>query len=300
MSRLLSPCSSRSDGTPGVLDCVGYIGIVSMVGLLGMVAQASLASCALGAEPASFPPPSSDYRGFAKHTFVAEGQHLLVVEPKEAAAGRPWIWRCEFFDHEPQGDLALLALGWHVVHASDAAGHFGGPAGVAAWETCYRVLTTTYALSPKPLLEGFSRGGTLALTCAVAHPEHAGGLYLDAPMCDLRSIAHKERTPEQLVVWKTVLGNYNLTEESVLTYDQGPLDHLQGLATAHLPILLIAGDADQSVPYPTNGGQLVERYRALGGTVQLILKPGGDHHPHSLKDPAPIVSWALAAFAATR
>jgi hypothetical protein len=116
--------------------------LLAMVLLLAVLL--SVASVAAGEDPAPFPGPATDYRGFAKHEFVAEGQHLLVVEPKTAAPGRPWIWRCEFFDHEPQGDLALLAQGWHVVHDFDAAGHFGAPAGVAAWETCYRVLTTTY------------------------------------------------------------------------------------------------------------------------------------------------------------
>ena len=77
----------------------------------------AVAGAAAGGDQAPFPGPASDYRGFAKHEFVADGQHLLVVEPKAAAPGRPWIWRCEFFDHEPQGDLALLAQGWHVVHA---------------------------------------------------------------------------------------------------------------------------------------------------------------------------------------
>jgi len=36
------------------------------------------------------------------------------------------------------------------------------------------------------------------------------------------------------------------------------------------------------------------RYEALGGHVELILKPGVGHHPHSLEDPTPIDSWILA------
>ncbi len=35
------------------------------------------------------------------------------------------------------------------------------------------------------------------------------------------------------------------------------------------------------------------RYRELGGTVEVIVKPGVDHHPHSLKDPAPIVDFLI-------
>ena len=35
------------------------------------------------------------------------------------------------------------------------------------------------------------------------------------------------------------------------------------------------------------------RYKALGGEIVVIAKPGCDHHPHSLKDPAPIVDFIL-------
>ncbi len=38
---------------------------------------------------------------------------------------------------------------------------------------------------------------------------------------------------------------------------------------------------------------LEKRYRALGGDITVIAKPGVGHHPHSLKDPAPIVEFVL-------
>jgi pimeloyl-ACP methyl ester carboxylesterase len=256
---------------------------------------AGLFLSAAAAVPEPFPGTPSDYHGFVRHEFTANGQRFLVVEPKQPTSGRPWIWRAEFFDHEPQADLALLALGWHVVHNPDAAGHFGGPLGVAAWQRCYLILTATYGLSTKPVLEGFSRGGTLALAWAVAHADETGGIYLDAPLLDIRSLASKPKTADQQALWAEILHQYDLTEQTVPAYDQGPLNHLAPLAAAKVPILLICGDADRSVPYEENGKILDERYRALGGRLQLILKPGGDHHPHSLKDPAPIVAFAVGA-----
>jgi pimeloyl-ACP methyl ester carboxylesterase len=261
--------------------------------LLGLLAMSAL----VAAEPAPFPGTTGEYRGFRKHEFTADGQRFLVVEPRQAADGHPWVWRTEFFDHEPQADLALLALGWHIVHLPDAAGHFGAPAGVAAGTVGYTMLTTTYGLSPRPLLEGFSRGGTLALAWAVAHPGSVAGLYLDAPLCDIRCLADKPRSPELQPIWSLILDQYGLTDATVRAYDQGPLDHLAPLAAAQVPILLICGDADKTVPYAQNGGILDERYRALGGHLQLILKPGVDHHPHSLADPTPIVAFAVEAFA---
>ena len=53
----------------------------------------------------------STWNGFERRDFVVEGRACLLVVPKEAAPGKPWIWRTEFFGHEPQGDLALLGEG---------------------------------------------------------------------------------------------------------------------------------------------------------------------------------------------
>ena len=36
-----------------------------------------------------------------------------------------------------------------------------------------------------------------------------------------------------------------------------------------------------------------KRYLALGGNVELIIKPGCDHHPHSLEDPQPVVDFIM-------
>ena len=33
------------------------------------------------------------------------------------------------------------------------------------------------------------------------------------------------------------------------------------------------------------------RYKALGGPVERIVKPGLDHHPHGLTDPRPVVEF---------
>ena len=38
-----------------------------------------------------------------------------------------------------------------------------------------------------------------------------------------------------------------------------------------------------------------ERYQALGGEVQVIQKPGVDHHPHGLENPAPVIKCFLDA-----
>lgn len=70
-----------------------------------------------------------------------------------------------------------------------------------------------------------------------------------------------------------------------------PIDILEPIAKAHVPIVHVAGDADD--PVPIDEMLLKQRYEAFGGHVELIVKHGVGHHPHSLADPSPIVDYIL-------
>ena len=47
------------------------------------------------------------------------------------------------------------------------------------------------------------------------------------------------------------------------------------------------------MPFAENTLLLQERYEKLGGRIKVIVKKGIGHHPHSLKDPQPIVEFIL-------
>ena len=55
----------------------------------------------------------------------------------------------------------------------------------------------------------------------------------------------------------------------------------------------VCGDSDKIVPYEKHMKIAAERYRALGGNVEIILKPGCDHHPHSLDNAEPVVDFII-------
>lgn len=55
----------------------------------------------------------------------------------------------------------------------------------------------------------------------------------------------------------------------------------------------VSGDADEAVDVQKNLGLLEQRYRAAGGLIEVVIKPGGKRRPHSLEDPAPIVNFIL-------
>ncbi len=54
----------------------------------------------------------------------------------------------------------------------------------------------------------------------------------------------------------------------------------------------MTGDADDIVPLAENTAVVEKRYKALGGSIQVIVKPSVDH-THGLTDPTPITHFIL-------
>jgi pimeloyl-ACP methyl ester carboxylesterase len=246
-------------------------------------------------EPKRSPLPGSKdgFHGFDRYSFEFDGAKSYIVVPKTAAEGKPWIWRARFFGHEPQTDIALLKRGFHVAYV-DVAGLFGSPKAVERWDRFYQHLTTEHGFSEKPLLEGMSRGGLIVLNWAIANPDRVAAIYLDAPVCDIRSWpggkGEGKGSPNS---WQACLKAYGLTEMEAENVEVSPIERLEPLAAARVPILSVRGDADEVVPLEENTQVLVQRYRERCGPIRTIVKPGVGHHPHSLKDPAPIVEFLL-------
>jgi pimeloyl-ACP methyl ester carboxylesterase len=141
-------------------------------------------STATAAPPAAqaFGVTQSEWLGYTRYDFVVAGQPALLIVPREAAPGRPWVWRAEWFGerHGPQVALALLARGWHYAYIN-ASDRYGGPEAMRIFDAFYQHLLTHAQLAPRMVLEGFSRGGLYAFNFAAIWPERVAALYLDAP-----------------------------------------------------------------------------------------------------------------------
>lgn len=236
----------------------------------------------------------TDWNGYETAEFEYEGREALLVLPKAFAEGRPWIWRAEFFGAFASADLAMLEQGYAVAYyrISDM---YGCPAAIEAMESFHRFAVRLFGLAEKTILFGFSRGGLYSFNYAATYPERVAALYLDAPVLDIRSWPGGKGagtfSPKE---WEECLASYGLTEEEALEAPVSPLHRIEPVAAARIPILVVAGADDIPVPYAENGKLLEERYRALGGDIETIVKPGVGHHPHSLEDPTPIVAFLLS------
>ncbi|WP_417848039.1 hypothetical protein [Thalassoglobus sp.] len=250
------------------------------------------ANTGVSQEAVQFPGQAGDWHGFAKYQVDVEGKTATVVVPKKVAPGRPWVWHGEFFGHKPAPDIELLNRGFHLVYLS-IPNMLGSPSAVKHWDKCYEVMTGKYQLAPKVALVGLSRGGLYCYNWAIANPTKVACIYGDAPVCDFKSWPGGNGTgkgSEQN--WKLVLELWNFKdEEEALAYKGNPVDQLSPLALAGVPLLHVFGDADDVVPWEENSGLIADRYRKLGGSIQMIRKKGVNHHPHGLEDSTPIVEF---------
>ncbi len=258
-----------------------------------MMASLAMAQGAPKAAPAAAEPPDppakrSEWNGYERIDFYWAKRPCVLVIPKDAAPGKPWIWRTEFFDHQPQVDLALLAKGWHVAYIN-AQNLYGSPKAMALFNELYAHLVIHAGLSKRVVLEGFSRGGLYALNFAATHPTRVAALYLDAPVVDLNSWP-KKNAPKQ---WAEALEAYGVTEAAMENFKGNPINRIGMLAGSKIPIIAVCGDSDEVVPYAENMGVIEKRYKEAGAPIQVIMKPGGKHHPHSLEDPTPVVEFLM-------
>lgn len=248
-----------------------------------------------------FPGKRSEWNGFDRFDFEVDGKPVLVVAPKEAALGNPWVWHGEFFGHKPAPDIALLQRGFHIVYMS-VPDLLGAPKAVAHWNKLYAELTTKYGFAKKTALVGLSRGGLYCFNWATVNPDKVACIYADAAVCDFKSWpGGKGKGKGSPRDWKLVMEQYGFaTEEEAMNYKGNPVDSLEPLAKAGVPLLHVYGDADDVVPSDENTSIVAERYKALGGSITLIAKPGVGHHPHGLDDSTPIIEFIATHAASER
>lgn len=263
------------------------------VGTLGLSAFAADSD-------APFPGKKSVWNGYDRYDFQVDGKNVLVVAPKQAAPGKPWVWHGEFFGHKPAPDIALLGRGFHVVYLS-VPNMLGCPDAVSHWNKLHAELTGKFGFAKKAALVGLSRGGLYCYNWAIANPDKVACLYGDAPVCDFKSWpGGKGKGRGSKGDWALVLKVFKFADEAeALAYKGNPVDNLAPLAKAKVPLLHVFGDADDVVPWEENTGVIAERYQKLGGSITLIRKPGVGHHPHGLDDVTPIVDF-IAKHAAAR
>jgi pimeloyl-ACP methyl ester carboxylesterase len=222
-----------------------------------------------------------------------DGKAVTLKCPDTPATGMPWLWVGEFGGHLKTLEDGLLAKGWHVVYVS-FSNQFGSPEAMSVWENVYTELHEKRHLSARPALLGISRGGLYVNAWARLHPDRASVLYLDNGVADIRSwpggFQLQSKGRGGAADWSKYKEVFHFESDDVaLAKSIRPLDGMQPVVKAGVFLISVHGTADTVVPYPDNAEPLVKFWEQSGGRFSVFAKEGGDHHPHGLPDPAPLI-----------
>lgn len=244
----------------------------------------------------SFPGEYVDtWHGYSRHLMTIQGCNAWVVEPKKARSGNPWAWSMYWKDLylDRTGVLQLLEEGFYYLFI-DIGKTYGCPSSLKPFDALYAAVTAE-GLAPKGTLIGISQGGLYAYNWASQNPDKVVCIYGDAPVCDFKSwpagIGQGQRKIDD---WTALIQCYGFKDEAeALAWPKNPIDNLESLAKARIPLIHVVGDVDNTVPVSENTAIIEERYKALKGEITVFHKPTVGHHPHGIDNPAPLVDLIL-------
>jgi pimeloyl-ACP methyl ester carboxylesterase len=197
----------------------------------------------------------------------------LVLPHGASAPGNPWVWYAPSQGLLPcnawiMNELLKRGIAVAMVGVGES---WGNPQGREIYKRFYEHLTGEHALASQPVLWPQSRGGLMLYNWAVEHPQAVRAVAGIYTVCNLAAWA-KNRQPATAQA-------YNLTVEEFQAQlpKNNPVDRLHPLVDAKVPIFHIHGDKDLVVPLEEHAEELVKRYKALGGSAELLLIPGKGH-----------------------
>ena len=229
---------------------------------------------------------SDTWYGYNRTVFDFEGHEAWIVSPKcDPAAGLPWTWTMQWAEEyvDRTGVLDLLAKGWHHV-TIDTFRHRMDEEGLRVSRAFQKFLVEEIGFAPKACLVGMSWGGFFATRYAAAFPECVGKIYLDAPLMNFDGFAKVGGTPTENAAQIGPWANMPPADGNWSTDSRMPVNMADRLAKAGIPILLLYGGQDATVPPAKNCELFAERFKAAGGKIDIRRRALYGHHPHG-EDP---------------
>lgn len=248
---------------------------------------------ALGLAAALVPTAQAqDWNGYGRTDFTFADRQATLVQPAQAAEGRPWLWRMGEFGEDAALDQALLERGLHLAWL-DTSETFGSPEFVEQAAAFHQTLVAQHDLRPRALVFGLGVEGLLAHNFAAQHPDRVAAVIAANPVCDTKSwpagLGLAEGDP---VVWARCLEAWGLDEDGMRESGGNPVDRVTDLAGLGIPVLHVVGTADLIVPYSENSQVVQRRMSQVGGTIQAITHDGGSR-PFLPVDLEPVIAFAM-------
>ena len=231
----------------------------------------------------------SKWNGFKRLDFEFEDRKAILVFPDKPIEGNKWLYKIEYFGAFPDFEIEMLKRGYYLAHITNESRLCPKKDTDMRPRFC-DFLKTEFGLNEKCLTVGMSCGGMQAVYFAAEYPQYVAALYLDAPVLNLLSWPlglGKSESPS-IEEFNRDIG---IPVSKMLNYRNHPIDRKEELLKSGIPIFMVCGGSDKTVPYDENGKILSDYFKANNGNLTEIVKPDCDHHPHGLEDTSPLLDF---------
>ena len=237
------------------------------------------------------------FNDFRSKTFLFQEREAKIFYPDGEANGK-LILKTEYLEAFPNFEIAMLERGYTLCFVSHPT-RWAPDSETKVMAEFVRHVATELGFAPKCIAVGMSCGGLQAVRLAELYPELVSVLYLDAPVLNILSMAGLGECKNEAVpmFWRELVDTYGFSRSTIVNFRGSPIDNMQPLIDNHIPVIMLYGNADDVVIYQENGKVLETFYRANGGDIKVICRSMCGHHPHSLTDPAPIISFVESRLA---
>ena len=194
---------------------------------------------------------TSVWNGFKRLDFKFNGRNCILICPDNACEGNKWLYKTEYFDAFPQMEIEMLKKGYHLAYMQNTT-RLCPESDTDMRPLFCEFLSKEFGLNSKCALVGMSCGGMQAVYFAAKYPQYVAAAYLDAPVMNYLS-------------WPFALGvsegdcsqefieNMGMTLSDMLNFRNHPIDQKEKLLKSGVPIMLVSGDSDKTVPFCENG-----------------------------------------------
>ncbi len=214
---------------------------------------------------------TSTWKGFTRYHFQVEGRNAFITAPGNTSDKKDWVWRARFPEWHTEMDELLLEAGLYIAYIN-TDDMLGSPRAMQVWDDFYNYMVDELGFASRVTLEGVSRGGLFVFNWAKRNPWRVHSIYTEAPVCDFKSWpGGKGSGKGDKRTWEILKEEYGFeNDEQAISYEDNPIDKLEALAKAKVPIMSMIGLNDQVVPPEENIYILSDRYVRAGGSSSLI------------------------------
>lgn len=237
---------------------------------------------------------TSKWNGFERVDFGFKDRDCILVFPNKENKTDKWLLKTEYFDAFPKLEIEMLKRGYHIAYMKNVT-RWGMEDDYEKKFLLAKFLNEKYRLNRKCAMVGMSCGGLHAINLAAKYPDMAAVLYLDAPVVNLLScpayMGHPAEREGDKNMWYEFYAAKGISRSELIGLRTHPLDKIPMLLKNKIPIILVVGDSDKTVPYDENGIHIRNLYEQSDCPFEFHEKKGCDHHPHGLDDNEPIIRF---------